>query len=247
VKLCLATLTALAATLLLWLPAGAGASTRDHRRPAGGVRHKKISHPTHRTHRKHKHHARKRHHKRRGHRRVKRGTHKRGVHKQVNRRRPATASDSCPNANLYPNAGDIESVRAATLCLVNGERARFGVAPLIEDPRLTSAAGGHSQDMVEHHYFEHVSPSGQTLLMRLRASGFIPNGNVGYTIGENIAWGTLWLGTPRTIVKAWMQSPGHRANILDGAYRYSGIGIDPEVSEGQTGGMYTQDFGTVTG
>ena len=71
-------------------------------------------------------------------------------------------------------------------------------------------------------------PTGQTLLMRIQASGFIPNANVGYTLGENIAWGTLWLGTPRSIVKAWMESPGHRANILNGSYRYTGIGIDPE-------------------
>ncbi len=85
--------------------------------------------------------------------------------------------------------------------------------------------------MDEHDYFAHISPSGQTLLMRIQASGFIPNGNVGYTLGENIAWGTLWLGTPRAIVKAWMESPGHRANILNGSYRYTGIGVDPDLPQ----------------
>jgi uncharacterized protein YkwD len=87
--------------------------------------------------------------------------------------------------------------------------------------------------------------------MRVRASGFLSNGHVGYTLGENIAWGTLWLGTPHAIVKAWMASPGHRANILNRSYRYTGIGVDASLprsmSNGQAGGMYTQDFGTVTG
>jgi uncharacterized protein YkwD len=163
--------------------------------------------------------------------------------------RPATASRDCPNANLTPKPGNIESVVAATLCLVNDERARFGEPALIEDSRLADAATGHSRDMDVRHYFEHVSPGGQTLLMRIRASGFIPSGRVGYTFGENLAWGTLWLGTPRSIVKAWMGSPGHRANILNRSYRYTGVGIDTplprSMSDGQAGGMYTQDFGTI--
>jgi uncharacterized protein YkwD len=231
VKRCLLLLITLAA-MLFALPATAGATGARHRGGTIKVRHLKISHParhTHRAHRKHKRHK---------HKQVKHRLHARNHH-------PATASDSCPNADLTPKAGNLESVRAATLCLVNGERARYGEPVLIEDTHLASAATGHSQDMVERHYFEHISPTGQTLLMRIRASGFIPNDNVGYTLGENIAWGTLWLGTPRAIVRAWMQSPGHRANILEGAYRYSGIGIDPEVADGQPGGMYTQDFGAI--
>lgn len=174
-----------------------------------------------------------------------------GAARHTRHPRPATASRDCPDANLTPRAGNIESVVAATLCLVNDERARFGEPALIEDARLASAAMGHSRDMDARHYFEHVSPGGQTLLMRVQASGFIPSGRVGYAIGENIAWGTLWLGTPRAIVKAWMGSPGHRANILNRSYRYTGIGVDASLprsmSNGQAGGMYTQDFGTITG
>jgi uncharacterized protein YkwD len=164
-------------------------------------------------------------------------------------KRPATASGYCPNANLTPRPDNIESVVAATLCLINDERARFGEPALVEDGRLSGAASGHSRDMDARGYFEHVSPGGQTLLMRVRASGFIPNGNVGYTLGENIAWGTLWLASPHAIVKAWMDSPGHRANILNRSYRYTGIGVDPNLpysmSGGRPGGMYTQDFGTI--
>lgn len=174
----------------------------------------------------------------------------RHTHKHAGRHsRPATASRDCPGANLTPKPENIESVVAATLCLVNDERARFGEPALIEDARLASAAAGHSRDMDARHYFEHMSPGGQTMLMRVQASGFIPRGRVGYTLGENIAWGTLWLGTPRSIVRAWMDSPGHRANMLNRSYRYTGIGIDANLphsmSDGQAGGMYTQDFGTI--
>jgi len=171
--------------------------------------------------------------------------HKHVVHPR--QRRPATASRDCPGASLTPKADNIASVVAATLCLVNGERARFGAPALIEDAHLSNAATSHSRDMDARHYFEHVGPGGQTLLTRIEASGFIPSGHVGYTLGENIAWGTLWLGTPRAIVRAWMASPGHRANILNPSFRDTGIGIDPalprSMSGGQAGGMYTQDFG----
>jgi uncharacterized protein YkwD len=227
-----------ALSLACALPGAAGAARTHSRRHRGSVHVRDVR--IHRAPHKGSKHGHK--HKRKDH------VHKRVVHR-ARRTRPATAADECPNANLTPNASDIASVVAATLCLVNDERVRFGEPALIEDPRLAAAAAGHSRDMDEHDYFSHISPTGQTLLMRIEASGFIPNGNVGYTLGENIAWGTLWLGTPRAIVKAWMLSPGHRANILDEAFRYTGVGVDPDLprsmSDGQAGGMYTQDFGTI--
>jgi uncharacterized protein YkwD len=238
---------AVCAALLLALPAAASTAAHRHRGSVH-VRHETI----HRApHNKCSRHKAKRHAKHgaacRPHKKGAHHTHKRRVHHR--RRRPATASADCPGANLVPQANDIEDAVAATLCLVNDERARFGESALTEDPRLTSVAVGHSRDMDALDYFAHVSPDGQTLLMRVQASGFIPNGNVGYTIGENIAWGTLSLGTPRAIVQAWMESPGHRANILNGSFHYTGVGIDPalphSMSGGQAGGMYTQDFGTI--
>jgi uncharacterized protein YkwD len=222
--------------LALLLPTTAGASSTRSEKGSVHVLHITIHRAPHKG-TKHGHKHRRKHHK-----------HKRAVHHAL-KKRSATAADECAGANLTPTASNTESVVAATLCLVNDERVRFGESALIEDPRLTGAAAGHSRDMDENDYFSHTSPSGQTLLMRIQASGFIPNANVGYTLGENIAWGTLWLGTPRAIVKAWMESPGHRANILNGSYRYTGIGIDPSLpsgmSNGQPGGMYTQDFGTI--
>jgi uncharacterized protein YkwD len=262
VNRCLTLLVASAATLLLALPSAAEAASPHTRHGTVHVRHQAIHSPA-RKGAKRSCPRRKAHKLGKAHRLAKRTSscrkQKRGAHrkrKHVVRHvhanpHPATASRDCPNANLTPKQGNVEIVVEATLCLVNGERARFGESALIEDGRLADAATGHSRDMDVRHYFEHVSPGGQTLLMRVRASGFIPSGHIGYTLGENIAWGTLWLGTPHAIVKAWMASPGHRANILNRSYRYTGIGIDASLprsmSSGQAGGMYTQDFGTVTG
>lgn len=243
---CVALLIALVSILIL-APSAAGATDGHLPRASVHVRHQTIHHPARKGHKHRRSHHKHRRHKHKHHARR---THKRAV-QPLSHQRPATASRDCPGANLMPRTENIASVVSATLCLVNDERARFGAPALTEDAHLSNAATSHSRDMDARHYFEHVGPGGQTLLTRIEASGFIPNGHVGYTLGENIAWGTLWLGTPRAIVRAWMASPGHRANILNPSFRDTGIGIDPalprSMSGGQAGGMYTQDFGAING
>jgi uncharacterized protein YkwD len=161
----------------------------------------------------------------------------------------SAAAASCPGANLTPAPGNVEQVRAAVLCLINQERERHGEGALTPNAKLVRAAQEHSRDMANEDYFSHIAPGGQTPLNRMRASGYIPNQQDGYVVGENIAWGTMWLATPQSIVGAWMASPGHRANILDGAYRETGVGVEPRppasLAEGQPGALYTQDFGTI--
>jgi uncharacterized protein YkwD len=167
------------------------------------------------------------------------------------RSKSADYSNGCANALLQPTEQNLESIREATLCLVNHERALHGEPALRVNKHLQQAAQGHTESMVVHNYFEHLGPQGETPLQRIRASGYIYSPVVGYDVGENIAWGTLWLGDPRSIVAAWMASPGHRANILDGQYRDTGIGVSPHpprsLSGGQSGGVYTQDFGVLVG
>ncbi|MGH2855453.1 MAG: CAP domain-containing protein [Solirubrobacteraceae bacterium] len=161
---------------------------------------------------------------------------------------PAAAS-ACANADATPQPGNLGQVRAAVLCLIDQERERHGESALQPNAKLTRAAEGHSRDMAAEDYFSHVAPNGETPLDRMRASGYLANPQVGYVVGENIAWGTLWLATPQAIVNAWMASPGHRANILDAAYRDTGVGVAPHppasLAEGQAGAIYTQDFGAV--
>ncbi len=163
---------------------------------------------------------------------------------------PASAAPtSCANVNITPNVSNIETVRAAVQCLVNNEREAHGESALRANAKLQRAAQGHSEEMASEDYFSHYAPDGSTPLERMRASGYIYSSQIGYEVGENIAWGTLWLTTPEAIVNAWMASPEHRANILDGRYRDSGIGVVAQapasLADGQSGALYTQDFGTI--
>ncbi len=161
---------------------------------------------------------------------------------------------ACQNTALKPTKQNLSLIRGATLCLINRERRRAGERPLRPNRRLRRAAQAHTESMAFGDYFEHVGasgPGGGTPLTRLRAVGYISSARVGYEVGENIAWGTLKLATPRAIVAAWMASPAHRANILDGRYRETGIGVSPHppasLAHGQPGAIYTQDFGVIIG
>ena len=155
----------------------------------------------------------------------------------------------CQNTELTPEEGNLEAIDAATLCLVNQERARNGELPLAPNAQLEQAAQGHSEEMVSTDYFAHVAPSGLTPVSRVQATGYIPNSRVGYTIGENIAWGTLQLSTPSSIVAAWIASPEHLANILYAPYHDTAVGVvaaaPAALSEGQPGAIYSQEFGVI--
>jgi uncharacterized protein YkwD len=158
-------------------------------------------------------------------------------------------STPCENTELTPEAANLEAVDAATLCLVNQERARDNELPLLPNAQLAQAAARHSESMVGEDYFAHISPTGETPLERVQSSGYIPNADVGYTIGENIAWGTLYLATPSSIVAAWIASPEHLANILSAEYRDTAVSVlpaaPPSLAEGQPGAVYTQEFGVI--
>ncbi len=164
----------------------------------------------------------------------------------------AAAPRTCQNTGLRPTKKNLSLIRGATLCLINRERVDRGEPPLRPNARLRRAAQAHTESMAFGDYFEHVGgggPGGGTPLARMRAVGYISSSRFGYEVGENIAWGTLGLATPRAIVAAWMASPAHRANILDRRYRETGIGVSPHppasLAHGQAGAIYTQDFGVI--
>ena len=163
--------------------------------------------------------------------------------------RATISSASCDDTRLVPTRSNSARIEAATLCLVNVQRARHGERALRPNADLGRAAAAHSQDMVDRNYFDHTSPGGQTLLDRIKASTYLPP-RAGYVLGENIALGTMQLATPAAIVDGWMKSPGHRANILNADFRDSGLGVvaraPQRYSQGQRGATYTQQFGAVT-
>jgi uncharacterized protein YkwD len=158
---------------------------------------------------------------------------------------PTSAAPGCGGAGAVPSAGGLDRASRATLCLLNRVRASHGLAPLRADARLRAAARRYARHMVRHRFFGHVSAvTGSTLTSRVRSSGFL-RGARAYRIGENIAWGAGASAAPRRIVRAWMRSPGHRANILDRSFRRVGVGIalgSPRAASGPAA-TYATDFG----
>jgi uncharacterized protein YkwD len=150
----------------------------------------------------------------------------------------------CANTRVQPAPGNLADVRAAVLCLHNRERGARGLPLLRESVMLRRAAEGHSVDMVVGGFFAHESPSGADMADRILGTGYARD--QGWSLGENIAWGTGGLATALEIQRAWMQSPGHKANILRRQFRAIGIGIAvgaPVDAVGQNGATYTADFG----
>jgi uncharacterized protein YkwD len=138
------------------------------------------------------------------------------------RRRSAGA---CSSRNATPAQVNTDELAESTLCLLNAERGRYHLRPLAENRRLDSAATRHAADMEQHKYFSHVSRDGADFVQRIRRAGYLRNCS-SWFVGENLAWGAgAHRSTPQGIVAAWMASPPHRANILNGRFREIGIGI----------------------
>ena len=126
-------------------------------------------------------------------------------------------------------------VTTQVVTLTNAERAKDGCGPLTVNATLTAVAQAHSQDMATNNYFDHNSQDGRTPFDRMTAAGYRYS-----TAAENIAAGQR---TPQDVMTAWMNSPGHRANILNCALRQIGVGY-ATGSSSQYGVYWTQDFGT---
>ncbi|MDT0378729.1 CAP domain-containing protein [Streptomyces sp. DSM 42041] len=122
------------------------------------------------------------------------------------------------------------SAEAQVLSLVNAERAKVGCSPVTADSELAALAEGHSRDMAERGYFSHTTPDGRSPWDRADAAGV---DNMG---GENIARGQ---SDAQAVMDAWMNSDGHRANILNCDFRTLGVG----AHFAQGGPWWTQAFG----
>ena len=157
---------------------------------------------------------------------------------------PATAhADDCAGADVVPAADNVAVVGQATLCLLNQQRAANGIGPLVENAALSTASAGYSQRMVAQGFFGHESPDGGTLVQRLTDAGYLGDDDA-WVVGENIGWGQASLATARSMVTAWMNSPGHRENLLSADYTQVGLGLALGTPTDQTwGATYTTDFG----
>lgn len=157
----------------------------------------------------------------------------------------ATAKPKCANAGVEPAKGNLRVVRRATLCLLNVQRTKHNVGKLRANRSLRGVATRYAKRMVSLSFFGHVSPSGTTFIQRILDSAYVDPGD-GYSLGENLAWGAGILATPKRIVRAWMRSAGHRANILNGTFDDIGVGVTLgiPVAGGGSGATYVNEFGT---
>jgi uncharacterized protein YkwD len=158
------------------------------------------------------------------------------------------AGDACNDRTLEPSDANIAQLNAAILCLVNGERADNGLPALNHDTQLDQAATGMCGRMVGEHFFSHETPDGKTVVDRVEPTGYIPNSG-DWVVGENLAWGSGALSTPQAIVNGWMNSPGHKANILAPDYKDLGLAscMGSPTTTNSGGTVYVNNFGAKSG
>lgn len=133
-----------------------------------------------------------------------------------------------PAPKTTPAAGAISSVESKVIELTNAERRKAGLPALQADTKLSNVAREKSRDMQQKGYFSHQSPTYGSPFDMMRDFGITYQ-----SAGENIAKGQR---TPEEVVQAWMNSEGHRKNILSGNYSHIGVGY------AETGNHWTQMF-----
>jgi len=126
------------------------------------------------------------------------------------------------------STSDVNAFEQEVVKLTNAERTKAGLKALQTDDKLMAAAREKSQDMQSKNYFSHTSPTFGSPFDRMKALGITYK-----SAGENIAQGQR---TPQEVVQAWMDSPGHRANILNANYTHIGVGYV------KSGNYWTQQF-----
>lgn len=120
--------------------------------------------------------------------------------------------------------------------LINEERAKNGLLALATNPFLAKAAQAKASDMFANNYWAHNSPTGRTPWSFITAAGYK------YVFaGENLARD---FNDPRSAVRAWMDSPSHRSNILDENFRETGVAVASGELTGREGILVVQMFGT---
>jgi len=140
---------------------------------------------------------------------------------------PLRAPEEAPEAFL---------TREGVIQWTNIQRAEYGLPPLKESAKLDSSAEIKVEDMFENQYFAHSSPSGVGVkeLTEMVGYEFI-------AIGENLALGNFQ--NDETLVQGWMDSPGHRENILNTQYQEIGVAVIKGLFKGQTTWLAVQHFG----
>jgi uncharacterized protein YkwD len=153
----------------------------------------------------------------------------------------------CGAAGAAPHKATDHQLRTSVLCLVNRARERHGIAPLAFSPALRQSATAQAGNIARSGSLSHYGPRGSDLAVRASRSGYSGS----YRLAENIAAGRgRRHGSPLAILRTWMQSDGHRQNVLDPGLRDFGVGIarGGRLGEGSDNfAVYTLDLGARRG
>lgn len=147
--------------------------------------------------------------------------------------KPPTKKPTQKPTVTTPPAAPASSDAREVLRLTNIERANAGCPALTWNSRLATAAQRHSADMAANNYFEHTSQDGRSPFQRMKDAGYSYS-----AAAENIAAGQR---SPASVMGSWMNSAGHRANILNCGLKELGVGV---ATGGSYGIYWTQNFGT---
>lgn len=142
------------------------------------------------------------------------------------------------NKELLPvtsNQVEQDLTISGIISATNIERKKVGLSELIKDPLLSKAAEIKLQDMFQKQYFQHVSPSGDSVSDVVRKTGYEY-----IVVGENLALG-VFAGDAQ-VVAAWMASPGHKKNILDSRYQEIGLAVGQGEYQGRKQWLIVQHF-----
>lgn len=156
--------------------------------------------------------------------------------------KPATTSTTTTTTTtLAPTASfDARGWESEILRITNVERQNAGLNPLVSCTRLANSALAHTNRMLEGQFFSHSDPgTGTASGDRIRSTGYFDSSN-SWGYGENIAMG---YSSPNATMVGWMNSPGHRANILNPSFTHLGVGVNIGKWDVWYRSVVTQNFG----
>jgi uncharacterized protein YkwD len=129
---------------------------------------------------------------------------------------------ACAHAN--DRSGSIPEQEQAMRCLINWTRQKAHLRNLARQPQLTAAADLKAGQLLRCQKFAHAPCSGKDAFSVFRSAGYGTSA-IRWAGGENIAWGTSYLGSPRQVMRAWLNSSGHRHNILSPEWHDQGVAL----------------------
>ena len=154
--------------------------------------------------------------------------------------KPATTATTTTTTLAPSDSFDARAWESEILRITNVERQNAGLNPLIVCTRLANSALTHTNRMLEGQFFSHSDPgTGTASVDRIRSTGYFDSSN-GWGYGENIAMG---YSSPNATMVGWMNSPGHRANILNPSFTHLGVGVNIGKWDAWYRSVATQNFG----